>query len=72
MTKEIKGGAAGWDGKKPRFLVIQAEPWHGLMPSDFVTLVDGLGSDFVVVRPDVIFQMMRKVNGLPQDPLLGR
>lgn len=69
LTREIAGGAAGWDGKSPRFLIIQAEPWHGLMPSDFVTLVNGLGPNFVVVRPDTIFEMMRVVNGLPVDPL---
>jgi len=69
LTKEIAGGAKGWDGNEPRFLIIQAEPWHGLMPRDFVTLVNGLDPNYVVVRPDTIFQMMRKVNGLPQDPL---
>jgi hypothetical protein len=69
LTREVKGGSAGWDGKSPRFLIIQAEPWHGLMPHDFVTFVKGLSPDYRIVRPDTIFQMMRSVNGLPTDPL---
>lgn len=66
LTKEIRGGAAGWDGKSPRFLIIQAEPWHGLMPTDFVDLAKGLSPDFVIVRPDTIFKMMRSRHQLPE------
>ena len=69
LVREVKGGSAGWDGKSPRFLIIQAEPWHGLMPTDFVTFVQGLNSDYQIVRPDTLFQMMRSVNQLPVDPL---
>ncbi|MGO8673055.1 MAG: GxGYxYP domain-containing protein [Capsulimonadaceae bacterium] len=68
LTKEIAGGAAGWDGSSPRFLIIQAEPWHGLTSTDFVNLVKTLNSHFVVVRPDTIFQMMRSVHSLSTEP----
>ena len=71
LVREVKGGSAGWDGKSPRFLIIQAEPWHGLMPTDFVTFVKGLNSNYQVVRPDTLFKMMRSVNKLPTDPLLS-
>jgi len=69
LVREVKGGSAGWDGKSPRFLIIQAEPWHGLMPTDFVTFVKGLNSNYQIVRPDTLFQMMRSINQLPTDPL---
>jgi len=69
LTREIKGNSAGWDGKSPRFIILQAEPWHGLTPTDFVTFVNGLSSDYVVVRPDTIFKMIRSEKGLPAEPL---
>jgi hypothetical protein len=69
LTREIRGSSVGWEGKSPRFLIIQAQPWGGLMPKDFVKLVDGLDPNYVIVRPDTIFKMMRSVNGLPTDPL---
>ena len=70
LVREVKGGSAGWDGRSPRFLIIQAEPWHGLMPADFVTFVHGLSSDYYrIVRPDTLFKMMRSANRLPADPL---
>ena len=72
LVREVKGGSAGWDGKSPRFLVIQAEPWHGLTPKDFVTFVNGLSSDYKIVRPDTIFKMMRTTNHLPADPLKSK
>ena len=68
LVREVKGGSKGWDGKSPRFLIIQAEPWHGLMPTDFVTFVKTLDSNYKIVRPDTIFKMMRSVNHLPTDP----
>ena len=49
----------------------QAEPWHGLMPTDFVTFVKGLNSNYRIVRPDTLFQMMRSVHQLPTDPLIS-
>jgi len=64
LNREVRGGSAGWDGKSPRFLIIQAQPWGGLKPGDFVKLVDGLNSNYVIVRPDTIFEMMRVGSGL--------
>ena len=39
------------------------------MPTDFVTFVKGLSSDYKIVRPDTLFKMMRSVNQLLTDPL---
>lgn len=54
--------AAGWDGTAPLFVAAGLESWN-ILPSDAVTLVNSLGPEFEVVRPDVFFQLMRKAMG---------
>lgn len=64
----IDQGAHGWKGDAPLFLIVQAEPWHGIMPSNIKHVADSLGADYVVVRPDTLFQMIRRVDHLPTIP----
>ena len=45
---------------------------RALTPKDFVTFVNGLSSDYKIVRPDTIFKMMRTTNHLPADPLKSK
>jgi hypothetical protein len=59
---------SSWDRVSPKFLIIQAQPWQDVKPSDFKSVMDSLNSDYIVVRPDHLFQLMREANGLPIDP----
>ncbi|MBN2485772.1 MAG: RICIN domain-containing protein [Bacteroidales bacterium] len=68
MLMHIGYGTEGWDGNSPRFLIIQCNPWEGASPTTFKTVMQSLNSDYVVVRPDHIFQLMREANGLPVNP----
>jgi hypothetical protein len=68
LTKEIAGGSAGWDGASPRFLLVQAEPWHGMTPTHLLHVVSELSSNYVLVRPDTMFEMIRSAHHLPIDP----
>jgi hypothetical protein len=68
LTKEIAGGSAGWDGASPRFLLVQAEPWHGMTPTHLLHVVSQLNSNYVLIRPDTMFQMIRSLHGLPINP----
>lgn len=65
----IASAASGWDGSSPRFILIQAQPWTNVTPSTFLSVQDALGPDYVVVRPDNWFQLLRQANGLPIEPV---
>lgn len=65
MKNHIASAAAGWNGASPRFILIQAQPWTNVTPTTFLNVANSLGSDYVVVRPDNIFQLIREANGLP-------
>jgi hypothetical protein len=65
MKSFIATGASGWNRTSPRFLVIQAQPWQGVTPTSFLNVKNSLNSDYVVVRPDHLFQLVRQANGLP-------
>ena len=65
MKNHIASAAAGWNGASPRFIVIQAQPWTNVTPTTFLNVANSLNSDYVVVRPDNIFQLIREANGLP-------
>lgn len=69
MHDFINSSSQGWDGKEPRFLIIQAQPWQDVKPTNFMNVANSLGSDYVVVRPDHIFELIREANGLPVNPL---
>jgi MYXO-CTERM domain-containing protein len=69
MRDHINNAAAGWDGNAPRFVLIQAQPWTDVRPSSFRNVQDGLDARFVVVRPDVWFQLLRQANALRLEPV---
>jgi len=68
MKDFIATGASGWNRTSPRFLIIQAQPWQGVTPTSFKNVAASLNSDYVVVRPDQIFQLIREANGLSINP----
>jgi hypothetical protein len=68
MKDHIASAAAGWDGASPRFIIIQAQPWNNVTPTSFKNVANSLNGDYIVVRPDHIFQLIREANGLPVDP----
>lgn len=56
----INNAAKNWDGKSPLFIAAQANGWD-ITPADCRTIADALDkSKFVVVRPDHLFELMRK------------
>lgn len=68
MKDHIATASAGWSGRIPRFVIIQAQPWNGVTPTSFKNVMNSLSSDYVVVRPDHIFQLIREANGLTVNP----
>jgi hypothetical protein len=68
MIDHIASAANGWNGREPRFIIIQAAPWNNVTPTTFKNVAATLGSDYVVVRPDHIFQLIREANNLPINP----
>ena len=68
MQNHIASAASGWDGNSPRFIIIQAQPWTDVKPTNFMNVANSLGSDYEVVRPDHLFQLLREYNGLNTDP----
>jgi hypothetical protein len=68
MLKSILKASAGWNGKSPRFVLIQAQPWQGIKPMDFLHVANSLNGNYIVVRPDNFFQLLREANKLPADP----
>ena len=68
MKTHIARAAKEWDGKSPRFIIIQAQPWTGVTPTSFKNVDSSLGDDYVVVRPDHFFQLIREDNGLEINP----
>jgi hypothetical protein len=69
MKDFIASSSAGWDHTTPRFLIIQAQPWQNVTPTSFQNVANSLGADYVVVRPDHIFELIREANGLPINPV---
>jgi len=68
MKEHIATASVGWDGHAPRFVLIQAQPWTSITPTTFKNVATTLNTDYVVVRPDHLFQLIRETNGLPLDP----
>jgi hypothetical protein len=56
---ELTNIAQSWSGTSPLFVAAGLESWN-MMPSDAKTLVDALGSQFEVVRPDVFLKLVRR------------
>lgn len=68
MKDHIASAAAGWNRTSPRFIIIQAQPWQNVTPTSFKNVANSLNADYIVVRPDHIFQLIREANGLPVNP----
>ena len=68
MKDHIANASAGWNGNEPRFVIIQAQPWTDVKPTNFKNVANSLNANYVVVRPDHLFQLLREKNGLPIDP----
>jgi hypothetical protein len=68
MKDFIARASAGWDKTSPRFVIIQAQPWKGVTPTSFKNVAHSLNDDYIVVRPDHLFQLLREHNGLPINP----
>ncbi|HEX4405513.1 MAG TPA: MYXO-CTERM sorting domain-containing protein [Polyangia bacterium] len=69
MKDFIASASQGWTRATPRFLVIQAQPWMNVTPTSFMNVASSLTSDYVVVRPDHLFELLRESNGLPINPV---
>lgn len=68
MKDHITSASAGWNGTSPRFIIIQAQPWQDVTPTSFKNVANSLSTNYIVVRPDHIFQLIREANGLPVNP----
>jgi len=68
MKDAIASASSGWNGSSPRFIIIQAQPWTDVKPTNFKNVMNSLDANHIVVRPDHIFQLLREANGLPVDP----
>jgi len=68
MTEHINSASVGWDGERPRFLLIQAQPWQDVKPSDFKKVANSLNINYKVVRPDHLFMLLRESLSLPINP----
>ena len=68
MKEHISSAASGWSGITPRFIIIQAQPWKNVTPTSFKNVKNSLGADYVVVRPDHIFQLIREANEITVNP----
>lgn len=65
MKDAIASASSGWNGAAPRFIIIQAQPWQDVKPTNFKNVMNSLDSNHIVVRPDHLFQLLREKNGLP-------
>jgi hypothetical protein len=68
MKDHIARAAVGWNRVSPRFVIIQAQPWQGVSPTSFKNVANSLNEDYVIVRPDHLFQLIREKNGLSINP----
>jgi len=68
MKDHIATASAGWNGASPRFVIIQAQPWTNITPTNFKNVAASLNANYVVVRPDHLFQLLREANGLVINP----
>ena len=68
MIDAIASAASGWNGTTPKFIIIQAAPWNNVTPTSFKNVMNTLSSNYVVVRPDHLFQLLRESNNLSVNP----
>lgn len=65
--KILEDVKAKWDGKSPLFVSLGLLAWS-LTPSDIAELQASLGPEFVAVRADQYFSLIRSANALPVKP----
>ena len=69
MKDHIATASSGWNGITPRFVIIQAQPWNNVTPTSFKNVANSLNTNnYVVVRPDHIFQLIREANNITVNP----
>jgi hypothetical protein len=68
MKDHIARAAAGWNKTSPRFIIIQAQPWTNISPTSFKNVAGSLTEDYVIVRPDHLFQLIREEKGISFNP----
>lgn len=68
MKNHIASASTGWDKSSPLFLIIQAQPWTNISPTSFKNVANSLNEDYIVVRPDHLFQLIREKNGIEINP----
>lgn len=59
----IAEASGDWDGDSPLFLSVHLSAWE-ISPSDVVEIASSLGPDYVVVRADQYFELIREAYGL--------
>jgi hypothetical protein len=64
MKDHIATASAGWNRSEPRFVLIQAQPWTDVKPTNFKNVAASLNDDYVVVRPDHLFQLLREAENI--------
>ncbi len=61
----ITNAAKNWNGSAPLFLAVQANVWN-IGPSDLRNIANSLDpNEYVFVRPDHLFLLYNRVNGMP-------
>ncbi|PWS33189.1 GxGYxYP domain-containing protein [Pedobacter paludis] len=68
MKNHISAASNGWNKTSPRFIIIQAQPWTNISPTSFKNVANSLNADYVIVRPDHLFQLIREERGMEIDP----
>jgi hypothetical protein len=67
LVSAVQRGAAGWDGRSPRFIAVSGFAWD-LMPGDFLSAMNtlrGQSTQYVFVRDDQLMMLMRQAHRLP-------
>jgi GxGYxYP putative glycoside hydrolase C-terminal domain len=68
LVSAVQRGAAGWDGRSPRFIAVSGLAWD-LMPGDFLSAMNtlrGQSTQYVFVRDDQLMMLMRQAHRLPR------
>jgi len=46
MKSAIAAASANWDHNSPKVILIQAQPWNDVKPTDFLNVANSLSSDY--------------------------
>ena len=64
MKDHIATTSTGWNRVEPRFILIQVQPWTDVKPRNFKNVAASLNDDYVVVRPDHLFQLLSETQSI--------